>query len=1185
MAKEDTIENIISGDVDRSSYTFGNLTGPDTKETEYKKEEQKVLTKEAEKDPFLEAMETDTFVPIGKEKAGDSFIQAIDSGDINLDDLEFQYSPNDMTLMGKFDRLNYLRQLRQNGDISNTRYLSLKGDIKLTLEEAALLEAEETGRPIDPAEIEKDPILMNKYGFVELDADLAETIEQLQAAGVDVMSGAPADIRASVGRQSDEQFKLQALNDLVEEGQILFYKPSKLGMIITVPTPEGSKDLLLDELGFDGKDFLDMISEVPGIVTNIAATAGAVMAVPSLATGGTLSLVGLSAISGLSYFTGASASDIINRHFTNADIIAIDKIAKERGMEAAIAAGFDFLLLGGVKLGKGVLQKFVGPVAGAGDVAVKNYLTSIAKGKQVIQYDQQGKIIFNKDGSPKLGDLQLTPGLETQSPTIQRVEGIAEKIPGSADVLQTQKDIIQNQLIELEMRAKGVLPEIVDGRVTYPGMKVLTTADVGSEVSNFVSKQLEVDEKVINLEKNFVKTQADEALDNISGSISSNGKPISTVKAGEKVTDAVLKLHDDYVKNLNNMYKNIKNIEGFNPDAIIDVRSINNLAKRIENQYPTKTKAYGQEEVTTPIIPQQLQGVLDDLKNLDNLTFEQAFNYKNILNDSLTNATSPTKADLDIMKVIKSLDQKMAGALKSMGEGVNKRKIFRQYNDMQAFIANEGNIFNTSVIKGIINNKAQAKDILVPALMNGDLATFRVFEKALGKDFGDVLQDAKSAAFNEMLRKSRSSLGDDFTNPETLLNQINQLPQDVQKIIFGKDFKKVNNLLKIIGAERGVIDIQQLSNMKGSLVKKLQKIYDLEQAAAKNYKNKIIKPFLKNSIGESEMNPAEFTRYFVGTATPKEITEIMNKFSPELQQKIAQRVIQDILESGRSADADLILKEFATGQTPPHPTLYKALYSIGGGDEALAKQKLTAIIGKEALELLEDVAGVQAGRRKTQDVAASAGGLVSGSIINQLTNLKLGNVGTIIKYRIAAKILSNPIGRAWLTSTKQIPAIGPKTVGIAIPTREIFNLVSEEFENEPELKKIAINQLNIAKEDYEIRAKEDKEYNKKLNEQRSSTFDVSPTNQQSLDVTVSPPVSGSGDEGGGGASVVEPLSFNTNVNSASRLASAFTPPVNVAAADPNTMERGRQLFNRPGEITFASKGGIMNSRKIMQRVI
>ena len=34
MAKEDTIENVISGDVSRGSYTFGNITGPKTEELE-----------------------------------------------------------------------------------------------------------------------------------------------------------------------------------------------------------------------------------------------------------------------------------------------------------------------------------------------------------------------------------------------------------------------------------------------------------------------------------------------------------------------------------------------------------------------------------------------------------------------------------------------------------------------------------------------------------------------------------------------------------------------------------------------------------------------------------------------------------------------------------------------------------------------------------------------------------------------------------------------------------------------------------------------------------------------------------------------------------------------------------------------------------------------------------------------
>jgi len=57
-----------------------------------------------------------------------------------------------------------------------------------------------------------------------------------------------------------------------------------------------------------------------------------------------------------------------------------------------------------------------------------------------------------------------------------------------------------------------------------------------------------------------------------------------------------------------------------------------------------------------------------------------------------------------------------------------------------------------------------------------------------------------------------------------------------------------------------------------------------------------------------------------------------------------------------------------------------------------------------------------------------------------------------------------------------------------------------------------------------------------------------------------------------------------NVNSASRLASAFTPPADPGPINPNTMAKGQQLFGGPGEITFAAQGGIMNARKPIQRV-
>jgi hypothetical protein len=60
----------------------------------------------------------------------------------------------------------------------------------------------------------------------------------------------------------------------------------------------------------------------------------------------------------------------------------------------------------------------------------------------------------------------------------------------------------------------------------------------------------------------------------------------------------------------------------------------------------------------------------------------------------------------------------------------------------------------------------------------------------------------------------------------------------------------------------------------------------------------------------------------------------------------------------------------------------------------------------------------------------------------------------------------------------------------------------------------------------------------------------------------------------------ETSSLNLNVNPNSRLATGF----NMAAPNQTTMERGQQLFSGPGEITFASKGGIMNTKKAFQRV-
>jgi hypothetical protein len=1212
MVDKNVIEqggNVITGDVDRTR-TIPFVNFPAEVVNEKKEGEDRVsvptgrVVTEEQKDSNPDDMFLSTMEKIKKEKEtsdttqGDAFLNLIDSGDVDLNNLDFQYSSKDMDLMGKFDRLNLLRELRKDDRISGSKYISLKSKIPISLEEAAILESQELNRPVDPDEIQNDPLLLNKYGLIELDAQLAESIQELQQAGVDVTAGAPADIRAEVGRFSDEQSKLLALEQLKEDGQILFYKPSKLGMILTVPTAEGPKDILLDEIGFSGKDFLDITSEIPGVAANIAATAGAVIVSPGLITGGVIGLAGLSVISGLSYFTGSTASDLINRAFSKNQIYALDQIAKDRGYEAALAAGLDFLLIGGMKIGKGVINKLTGPVVGSGDLAIKNYLKAIAKDKKVIQYDQQGNIIFEKDGvTPKLGDIQLTPGLLTQSTTIQRIEGVTEKIPGGADVLQTQKDIIERQLIELEQRAKGNVPQIVTAsqagktitRVTYKSPDDLTSADVGDKVADFASSELKKKEVAIAMDRSALLTQADEALDSVASSLSSTGNVVKTKEAGDLVIEAINNSRKNYIDEFNDLTNTMKNIDGYKGDMTIDASGINKAAKKLEQTFPTKDvesivpnpRGYGPSTTvveSTPILPKQLSGtILDDLKNVKDMTVDQAINFKKILKESYSGETIPTDADNLISKIINNIDFQIQGAIRSQGPDV-----LQAYNAILAHEASKGGVFTNSVIKKILDGNVEPENIFVKQILQGNEAEIRILTNALGKD-NPILNDVKSAAFNEMLRKARSSIGDlDFTNPGTLNAILKELPESTQKFLLGKDYRKVKNILNILATERGLIDIKQLDAMQGPLVTRLRKILALEKTAEKDFKNKFIKPFLRNAIDETEMNPAEFTRYFLRTANPEDITEVMSKFSPELQEQISKRVIQEILESGRSADPDLILKEFASGQTPPHPTLYKALFSFGGGDEKLARQKLRAVFGPEVLKLLEDVAGIRAAQRVTSDVAASAGGLVSGSIVNNLLNLRLGNAASVVKYRIAAKILSSPAGRSWLINQKQLPDFGYKTAGFGVASNEIFDLMKEEFANEPEMLKTSLALLERNNAEYAERLKEDQDYSLMMME-KGGAVDITPR-------PVEPPVEVTPSRVRGPedfeAVTGQPASNFAGVNTASRLANPnlFAPAGMVGSPTMNpTMARGQQLF--PDSITFAAEGGIVSAAKPKQRVI
>ena len=65
---------------------------------------------------------------------------------------------------------------------------------------------------------------------------------------------------------------------------------------------------------------------------------------------------------------------------------------------------------------------------------------------------------------------------------------------------------------------------------------------------------------------------------------------------------------------------------------------------------------------------------------------------------------------------------------------------------------------------------------------------------------------------------------------------------------------------------------------------------------------------------------------------------------------------------------------------------------------------------------------------------------------------------------------------------------------------------------------------------------------------------------------------------------VSRLSNPNFIGSVSPVGFAQAPAPNTGAVNTDTLTRGQQLFSGPGEITFAAKGGIMNTKKAFQRV-
>ena len=387
--------------------------------------------------------------------------------------------------------------------------------------------------------------------------------------------------------------------------------------------------------------------------------------------------------------------------------------------------------------------------------------------------------------------------------------------------------------------------------------------------------------------------------------------------------------------------------------------------------------------------------------------------------------------------------------------------------------------------------------------------------------------------FDNTLNASKNNLTGNFEG-YGFLNAWNKIDDGVKKTLFGTNTGKIDTLAKQIAMKNGKFSQEEVSillnsnddNITKLLNNKLKLINEQDEILGKNW----IKKILSDDV---------------------EVEQVIDYiFRPKSSTKINQAkefLGEDLFTQLREASMLKILQNVGTDATQPGlgpifngPSFRKALDLYG-------KDTLQAMFGKDLTKDLYKFADqITVLTSKNQ-----SGGLVAANVaLKPLTKGPKALISPLLPFRVMAYLMNRPGFVEYLT------------FGIKNPyTRK----GSEAF-----AKITAMTSAQGVQE--------------KLVGSEGRGNEILPIEGESMMETIMDAPSDAINRVpfvGGTPEEVPVSSLNLNVNPSSRLATGF----NMGAPNQTTMERGQQLFGGPGEITFAAKGGIMNSKKAFQRVV
>ena len=504
--------------------------------------------------------------------------------------------------------------------------------------------------------------------------------------------------------------------------------------------------------------------------------------------------------------------------------------------------------------------------------------------------------------------------------------------------------------------------------------------------------------------------------------------------------------------------------------------------------------------------------------------------------------------DRAIDNILKAIDKSFInskGALEnhvgklSVGEKVTFKEAFSIIKNMNKTRTGTKEMFSDVFVSKMIQDaKSGAQGFIEP----GDVVNYFVKEgrgkaflrllNALPKSEREVFKASIARqTFDDALNSSKNNITDSFEGVG-FLNAWGKIDDTIKKTLFGANSKKIDILAKEIAMKNGKFSSAEISALLNAEESSLTKLLNQKLTAINEADAKFGKTWVKKLLGD-DVEREQVIDYIFRPKSSGRINEAKdflgesgwNQFREVAMLKILQGVGSDSTQPGLGAVFN-------------GPAFRKTLDLYG-------KETLYATFGKELTKELFKFAD----EVTILTAQHQSGGLVAANMALLPVRKPVGAARTLLPLKFVANLMNKPGFLKYLTFGIQ----NPNTRKGAEALARVNALASAQ----------GVQEKVIGSEGQQ------NEVMPMRNVPITDTIKEIPSNIIDSVTPLEVPVS----------SMSMP-----NVNSASRLASAFAPTTNTGPMNMNTMAKGSQLFSGPNEITFAAEGGIMNARKPVQRV-